>query len=427
MDKKNIFFVRAGCYATNVTMAVVCNLSPLLFLTFNEFYNISFSLLGLLVLINFCTQLAVDLIFSFFSHKFNIPLAVKCSPVLAASGLIVYALSPIILPHAVYAGLVIGTVLFSMASGFSEVLISPVIAALPSDNPDRDMSKLHSIYAWGVVGVAVISTLFLFCFGRKNWQWLPIIFLIVPLAAAIFFAKAKIPEMETPAKTSGAVNFLKNWGVWLCVLGIFLGGAAEVTMAQWASSYIEQALSLPKIWGDIFGVAVFAVALGLGRSLYAKIGKNIARALFFGAIGATLCYLIAAIVPTNNLFCAILGLASCAVTGFCVSMMWPGSLVVASDRYPQGGVMIFALMAAGGDFGASVGPQLVGLITDAAIESPKLIAFAERLSLAPEQLGMKLGMLIGMLFPMVAISVYASYLKPYKNKDSELKNETENN
>lgn len=416
MDKKNIFFVRAGCYATNITMAVVCNLSPLLFLTFNEFYGISFSLLGLLVLINFCTQLTVDLLFSFFSHRFNIPVAVKCAPFLAMAGLLLYALAPVLFPTAIYAGLVIGTVLFSMASGFCEVLISPVIAALPSDDPDRDMSKLHSIYAWGVVGVAVISTVFLFFCGRENWQWLPAIFMLVPIVAAIFFARAEIPKMETPEKVSGAVRFLKNGGVWLCVLGIFLGGAAEVTMAQWASSYIEQALSLPKIWGDIFGVAVFAVALGLGRSLYAKIGKNISRALFFGAIGATLCYLIAAVMPTNHVVFAIIGLIACAVTGFCVSMMWPGSLIVASDRYPQGGVMIFALMAAGGDFGASLGPQLVGVITDAALVNPSLISFAERLSLAPEQLGMKLGMIVGMLFPLIAVAVYATYLKSYRNK-----------
>ena len=415
MDK-NTFRVKYGCYACNIAMAVVCNLSPLLFLTFNEFYGISFSLLGLLVLINFCTQLAVDLLFSFFSHKFNIPAAVRCSPLLAMAGLALYALAPVIFPGAVYAGLVIGTVLFSMSSGFCEVLISPVIAALPSDDPDRDMSKLHSIYAWGVVGVAIISTVFLYFCGRENWQWLPVIFMLVPLASVILFAKARLPEMATPEKTSGAIRFIKNGGVWLCVLGIFLGGAAEVTMAQWASSYIEQALSLPKIWGDIFGVAVFAVALGLGRSLYAKIGKNISRALFFGAIGATACYLTAAIMPTSNIIFAIIGLIACALTGFCVSMMWPGSLIVASDRYPEGGVMIFALMAAGGDFGASMGPQLVGVITDAAIETPALISLADRLSLAPDQLGMKLGMLVGMLFPLIAIAVYATYLKTYRSK-----------
>jgi hypothetical protein len=97
-------------------------------------------------------------------------------------------------------------------------------------------------------------------------------------------------------------------------------------------------------------------------------------------------------------------------------MMWPGSLIVASDRYPDGGVMIFALMAAGGDFGASMGPQLVGVITDAALANPTLVSLAGSLSIAPEQLGMKLGMLVGMLFPLVAIAIYSTYLKAYKNK-----------
>ena len=40
--------------------------------TFREMYNISYTLLGTLVLTNFCTQLTVDLIFSFFTKYFNI-------------------------------------------------------------------------------------------------------------------------------------------------------------------------------------------------------------------------------------------------------------------------------------------------------------------------------------------------------------------
>ena len=408
---KNDRRVKLACYASNISMSVVGNLSPLLFLTFHDFYGISYSLLGLLVLINFCTQLSVDLLFSFFSHKFNIPLAVKISPVFTCVGLLVYALWPFAFPSSVYAGLVIGTVLFSAGSGLVEVLISPVVAALPADDPDREMSKLHSIYAWGVVGLVAVVTVFLLVFGQKNWQYLALLFIVVPLSAIALFSGAKLPEMKTEEKTSGAVRFLKNPLVWVSVVGIFLGGAAEVTMAQWASGYLEQAAGIPKVWGDIFGVAMFSVALGLGRSLYAKIGKNIAKALFLGALGATACYLIAAISPF-----AVVGLVACALTGFCVSMMWPGSLIVASDRFPQGGVLIFALMAAGGDFGASVGPQLVGIVTDAALSNESLLRIAGELALSPEQLGMKLGMLVGMLFPLVAIPIYASFLKSYKKK-----------
>lgn len=79
--------VKLACYTSNIGGAVIGNLPPLLFLTFRELYGISFSLLGTLVLINFFTQLVIDLIFSFFSHKFNIPATVRMMPVLTFVGL----------------------------------------------------------------------------------------------------------------------------------------------------------------------------------------------------------------------------------------------------------------------------------------------------------------------------------------------------
>ena len=393
--------LRTACYTTNITMSIVGNLPPLLFLTFRSMYGLSYSLLGALVLINFCTQLAVDLVFSFFSHKFNIPLTVKMTPAFSVAGFALYALAPVLFPDAVYAGLVLGTVVFSAGSGLAEVLISPVIAALPSDNPDRDMSLLHSIYAWGSVGVVVFSTLFLLAFGGANWQWLVVLMTLIPLFATLLFTRAQIPAMKMPEKLSGALAFFKKGTLWLCVAAIFLGGASELSMAQWASSYLEQAMGVSKVWGDVFGVALFGMMMGIGRTLYAKIGKNITKVLVWCGAGASICYLTAVFSSQP-----VVGLAACALTGLCVSMMWPGSLIVGSDYFPTGGVFMFALMAAGGDLGASVGPQMVGMITDAVIASPAMLERTAALSLLPEQLGMKVGMLAASVFPILSFFVY---------------------
>lgn len=405
MDK-NYSTVKAACYTANISMSIVSSLSPVLFLIFRTLYGISYSKLGFLVLISFITQLGIDLVFSFFSHKFNIPKTLKINPLLTCIGLLIYSVWPWIFPENVYIGLFIGTLIFSAASGLNEVLISPTIAAIPSEDPDREMSKLHSVFAWGVVAIIIFSTVFLLLFGQKSWQLLGIIFIIIPLLSFILFSISKIPQMETPEKVTGALQLLKNKGVWLCVAAIFLGGASECTMSQWSSSYLEQALGIPKIWGDIFGVAMFSVMLGLGRTLYAKIGKNINKIIILGYIGCVICYFTAAI--SNN---PIIGLIACALTGFCASMLWPGNLIIASNRFPVGGVFIYALMAAGGDLGASVGPQLIGIVTDFAIENQKLIELANSLSLAPEQLGMKLGMLVGMLFPLMAFLLFGHLKK----------------
>ena len=400
-----------ACYVGNITQAVTCNVPPLLFLTFHSLYGISYSLLGLLVLVFFFSQLTIDFVFSFFSHKFNIQKTVRFMPILAVIGLCLYAILPSIFPNHAYLGLVVGTIVFATSSGLAEVLISPTIAAIPSDNPEREMSKLHSIYAWGAVGVILVGTLFLLFFDSTSWPYLILLCTLPPLVCAILFCTSKLPSMETPEKVSGVLEHLKKKELWLCFLAIFLGGASECTMAQWSSSYLEKAIGLPKIWGDVFGVALFSMALGLGRTLYAKYGKNAEKILFLGAIGATACYLTAAL--TNV---AVLGLVACAFTGFCVSMLWPGSLIIASERIPTGGVFLYAMMAAGGDLGASAGPQLVGVITDGIAASTGGVNLASSLGITVEQLGMKCGMLLGMLFPLVAIFLYLHLLRTRKNK-----------
>lgn len=409
MDQSKIKHLKLACYSTNLTMSVAGNLSPILFLTFRTLYGISYSMLGLLVAINFVTQLTIDLIFSFFSHRFNIPKTVKAIPVIALAGFGVYALLPVLFPEQAYLGISLGTVIFSAAAGLGEVLISPVIAALPADDPDREMSKLHSVYAWGVVAFVVFSTVFLLLGGMESWPLLTLVLMAVPAVSAVLFAGSQIPPMETPEKATGALKLLKNKGVWLSFIGIFLGGSAECTMAQWSSGYLEQALNIPKLWGDLFGVALFSVMLGTGRTLYSKIGKNIGRVLTFGAAGTAVCYLVAAVTGVP-----VVGLAACALTGLCTSMLWPGSLVAASSRFPQGGVFIYALMAAGGDMGASVGPQLVGVITDWVMAAPGAAAVAQKLQITVEQLGMKAGMLCGMLFPLAGIFVFRRIWKGQK-------------
>ena len=398
---KNYGRLKAACYTSNISMAVVANLPPVLFLTFREMYGISYSLLGLLVLINFVTQLVVDLVFSFFSHRFCLPKIVKFTPAITVIGLLTFTLLPDIFPNHVYPCLVLGTLIFSASAGFAEVLISPVIASIPSENPDREMSKLHSIYAWGVVGVITVATLYILCFGRENWQWLMLGMSAIPLTSYLLFFGTDIPNMETETQISGVWKQLRSKVLWCSVLAIFLGGAAECTMAQWASGYLETSMGIDKIWGDLCGVAMFAVMLGLGRTWYAKKGKKIGSVLVLGAIGATACYIAAALTPFP-----IMGLLACGLTGLCTSMLWPGNLIAVTERIPTGGVFMYAMMAAGGDLGASVGPQLVGSLTDFTMANPTLMSLAETLKISPEQFGMRMGILVGAIFPLMAIPLY---------------------
>lgn len=397
--EKNYRITKYACYVNNISMAAIANLSPLLFVTFRERFGISYTLLGSLVLINFCSQLLIDLIFSLFSRHFNIARTVRMTPLITIAGLLLYSVLPVLDPARAYLWLAVGTVIFSVSAGLTEVLVSPVVAAIPSERPESEMSKLHASYAWGGVGVVLFSTLFLKLFGRERWYFLSLLLTLIPLTGAFLFMKGKMPDMtpEGEAERKGGLKIEKGL-MTLFVACIFLGGATENTMTQWVSGYAESALGISKVWGDIFGVAVFAAMLGLGRSLYAKFGKKILPVLLAGFCGSAVTYLVAGLSSSS-----LLGLIACALTGFCVSMLWPGSLILTEQRFPNCGVMIYALMAAGGDLGGSVAPQLMGWLTDRLSGSALAFSLAERLCRTPEQIGLKGAMILSAAFPVLGI------------------------
>lgn len=351
---------KLACYSAYFTMSSVFCLPPLLFVTFHEMYDVSWTLLGTLVLTNFCTQLAVDLIFTVFSKKFNIPKVVKIMPVITSLGLLIYAIFPMLFPNLAYIGLLIGTVIFSVAAGLSEVLLSPTIAAIPSENPQKDMSLLHSLYAFGVFSVVVIGTLFIKFIGAEYWMYLTIFFAVLPLLAAVLFMISPMPDMSAEETSTNTDRTKKRMlGIALCIGCIFFGSCAENVMSNWISSYMETQLHIDKAIGDILGMAMFAVLLGITRICYAKWGKSIDKMLLIGMIGASVCYLVAGfsthIVPS---------FMACILAGIFTSMLWPGTLIMMEEKIPGVGVTGYALMAAGGDLGASVAPQLMGIIAD---------------------------------------------------------------
>lgn len=405
MNIKMFKRTKHACYFTYLAMSSVFSLPPLLFITFREMYGISYTLLGTLVLINFCTQLTVDLIFSFFTKYFNIHKTVKIMPLLTSAGLLIYAFVPLMFPQYAYTGLLVGTVIFSVAAGLCEVLLSPLVAALPSDNPDRDMSMLHSLYAYGVVVVIVISTVFLKLFGTENWMYLTMFWASLPILSFVLFSLSPIPEINLSQNTTPNAAKRKNTGLALCAICIFLGSAAENAMTNWISVYMESSLHIPKVIGDILGMATFAILLGLGRTAYAKYGKNISAILLFSMVGAAICYLVAGV--SANL---IISMLACILTGLFTSMLWPGTLILMEEKFPNPGVAAYALMAAGGDFGGSVAPQLLGAVVDTVSASNWAAQLGATLSLSSEQIGMRVGMLTASMFPLLGV-VLLIYIK----------------
>lgn len=113
--------------------------------------------------------------------------------------------------------------------------LSPVIAAIPSEHPDKDISFLHSLYAWGVLIVIVISTVLLNILGRKKWMYLTIFLALFPLVASYLFATLPLPEMVLSHDTKSDNAQKKHLGLALWKM-LFISRRHLETFSEWRYS-----------------------------------------------------------------------------------------------------------------------------------------------------------------------------------------------
>jgi fucose permease len=386
-----------ACYLGFVVLALVVNLSPILFIPLRELYGLSYQQLGLLVLINFLTQLSVDLLLSHPVDRFGYRPFILVTPFLAIAGFAIFALAPTFLPANPYPGFVLGTIVFSGAGGLLEVLLSPIVNAIPSQEKAAAMSLLHSFYCWGQVAVVLITTLLLFVLGTARWQWIVAAWLLLPAVDAVLFYYAPLAPVVPEEQKQRMRQILRVPFFHVAFLAILVGGASELVIAQWISAFLEKAMELPKILGDVAGVCSFAAMMGTGRALYGCYGAryNVNLVMMAGSILATFCYIGVALSTSP-----LLSLLLCALCGLAVSMLWPGTLSLSAARFPLAGTAMFAILAAGGDCGASIGPYVASLVTDLLPQQQNMAKLAMHLDLNLEQLGLRAAMLASAVFPI---------------------------
>lgn len=372
---------KTACYLGFITQAIAANFAPLLFLKFHNDYGIALGNIALISTVYFFTQLLIDLICAKFVDRIGYRISIVVSEICSAAGLIGLAFLPDLLPDA-FAGILISVTVYAMGCGLIEVLVSPIIEACPFENKEATMSLLHSFYCWGCVGTILVSTLFFALFGMDSWRWLAVIWALVPAFNIYNFATCPIVPIVEEGQGMGIRKLVKSPLFWVSIILMVCAGSSELSMAQWASAYAEAALGLSKSIGDLLGPCMFAVTMGISRIIYGKYGEKLNLSKFMLGSGAlcVICYLMASLSANP-----VIGLIGCILCGFSVGIMWPGTISISSKKFPMGGTAMFALLAMAGDLGGSIGPAIVGRVTQYAGDD------------------IRAGMGVGLVFPVVLI------------------------
>lgn len=390
--KKKYRKTLTACYLGFVTQAICANFAPLLFLTFHNSYGISFSSLALISAVFFFTQLLVDLICAKIVDFIGYRTCVVAAEVTSGIGLAGLAFIPELTPSP-FAGIIISVIIYAIGSGLTEVLVSPIVEACPFENKEGTMSLLHSFYCWGSVGVILGSTIFFALVGIENWRILAVIWSVIPLYNIYNFATCPIEQLVEDGESMTIGQLCKTRLFWLFIVLMVCAGSSEIAMSQWASAFVESALHISKTVGDLLGPCLFAICMGISRVLYGKYGEKVDLTIFMAGSGimCLACYLVAGLATVP-----VLGLVGCALCGFTVGIMWPGSISISSRVLPKGGTAMFALLALAGDLGGTVGPAIVGNVSQSAGDN------------------LQAGVLAGIGFPVVLVICVLAVRKKYR-------------
>ncbi len=372
-----------ACFVGYIVQAVVNSFVPLLFVTFQNTYQIPLEQITILITINFGIQLVIDLLSAGFVDRIGYRTSVLLAHTFAAVGLALLTILPEIIPGH-FLGILISVCIYAIGGGLLEVLISPIIEACPTDNKEAAMSLLHSFYCWGVTGVVLISTIFFALFGIQNWKILTLIWVLIPICNGIFFSRVPIYSLQEEGETGMTIPELCREKVfWILMLMMMCAGASEQSVSQWASTFAEEGLGITKTLGDLVGPMSFSILMGLSRLLYGKCGDKIDLDRFMrgSTILCILSYLIITLFPNP-----MIELAGCGICGFSVGIMWPGTFSKSSAALRRGGTVLFALLALAGDLGCSGGPTLVGFVSSAVGGN------------------LRIGILAGIVFPVLLLT-----------------------
>ncbi len=324
-----------------------------------------------MVTLNFGIQLLVDLLSTKFVDKIGYRICIVLAHVFITVGLIFLGVLPGICESIfgnAYVGIGISVVIYAIGGGLTEVLISPIIEACPSDGKAAQMSLLHSFYCWGSVLVVVLSTVVFAVFGRESWPMMSLCWAVIPLLNTFYFMLVPIGTLVEEGESMTIGKLVSTRLFWVLALLMMCAGASELAMSQWASAFAESGLQVSKTVGDLAGPCFFAVLMGTSRIIHAKIGERFTLTKYLG-MSAGLCivgYLLTVLSPIP-----MLSLIGCGICGFAVGAMWPGTFSLASEKCPTGGTAMFALLALAGDSGCALGPAIVGFVSGAAGDSLK--------------------------------------------------------
>lgn len=320
------------CYAAMCVLAIGMNLPPVFLTTIRYDYALKGILLsdedlGRIAACPFIGLVCACLFTGPLADKYGPKIFCLLGNIFIFCGLLFCAFASSVLT------LSFALVILGLGSGMLDMVLSPVIGALNTDNRSGSMNFLHSMYCTGAVLTTLIVQLGL------GWRTSCLILAAPPVVICASFSFQGFPSITEVGVTQVPTRgLLKQRWFLVALAAIFLGGSAEMGLAQWLPTYCEETLGYPHWLGGL-ALTLFSVAMALGRICTGYIGNRVSpyNVLITSCLISFFLFLLSSFLPKH------LALSAAILVGMTGSPMWPTVMAVTADRFPGGGATMCVL------------------------------------------------------------------------------------
>lgn len=346
------------CYGAMMCLAIAVNLPPVYLSTFRETFGgkvgLSSEQLGRIPAFVFGSLTLGILISGPLADRWGAKLFAILGLVLTCAGLGYMGVA------GSYEALLASGCVMGLGSGILDMVLSPIVCALRPDRRASAMNLLHSFYCMGAICTVLIGSCALYL--NIHWRTVCFALIVFPAGVLAYFVRMKVPPLvEERSQRESVMTLLKHPYLLAALMAILLGGATEQGLSQWLPWFAESSMGYSKASGGM-ALSGFLVAMVLGRILAAMIGHRVGpiRLMLISCILSVFLFIVGCFCPYSSV-----ALSACIAVGFTGSCLWPTMLGVAANRFPRGGVSMFALLATFGNAGCFIMPWLVGVVAGA--------------------------------------------------------------
>lgn len=265
-----------------------------------------------------------------------------------------------------YILLLLGTAFLGAGFGFTITALNPFAFHLFPGKETSAVTAMHILLGAGTASAALFLNYFV---DIGVWYVAPLIISSIVLFMLLFTLPLSLSLPDKEKEQSDQKGIPSQ--IWLFAVAVFLYGACEATFGNWGVLFLEKSGGLSAADAAL-GLSLFWGFIAIGRILFTFYALRFSPKWVY-MITPFIVIMVFYLLPTAS--SRTLLLACMALGGLGMSVLFPVSISMATERYPKYAALISGLLVAAIQLGTGFSSNIIGLLNDS-ISLDKLFQYS---------------------------------------------------